>query len=73
MAKDYGQLWKDAFSASNEAQAIQTLSDILASKEGGDFISRLDSQDAELCVEVLDNVSCDLYSSHLPHSLRRSR
>jgi len=61
MAIDHRQLWTDATSANNEAQAIQTLSDILVNKEGRVFLSRLDSRDAELCVEILDNVSRDLH------------
>ena len=61
MAKDYGQLWKDVTHAIDEVQAVQTLAEILADKEGGTFISRLDNKDAELCIEILDCVSRDLY------------
>jgi len=61
MTKDYKQLWKDVTHAIDEVQAVQTLAEILADKEGGVFISRLDSKDAELCIEILDCVSCDLY------------
>jgi len=66
MAKDYQQLWKDAVSAMDKAQAIQTLSGILVDKEGRVFISCLDGKEAELCVEILDNVSRDPQSSHSP-------
>jgi len=64
MAVDYRQLWTDAVSANNKPQAVQTLSDILVNNEGRAFLSRLDSKDARLCVEILDSVSRDLYSPH---------
>jgi len=66
MAKDYHQLWKDAISAGDKAKAIQTLSDVLVEKEGRVFFSRLDGKEAKLCVEILDDVSCDPHSSHSP-------
>ena len=47
--------------AIDEVQAVQTLAEILADKEGGVFISRLDNKDAELCIEILDCVSRHLY------------
>jgi len=66
MAKDYRQLWEVAAGANNEAQAVQTLSNILADEEGRAFISGLDSERAESCVKILDNVSRDTYPPHLP-------
>jgi len=57
MTKDYQQLWKGAACATDEFQAVRTLAEILADKEGKEFIPRLDSKDAELCVEILGNVS----------------
>jgi len=48
----------------DEPQAIQTLAEILSSKDSKAFISRLDSKD-ELSVEVFGNLSPDL---HLPRS-----
>jgi len=65
MAKDYQQLWKNAVSAMDKAKAIQVMSGILVNKEGRVFISRLGGKDAELCVEILDNVSREL---HIPYS-----
>ena len=69
MAKDYRQLWENAACADNEAQAIQILFDLLVNEEGRTFVSRLDSKDTEVCVEILDNVSRDFCSSHLPPPL----
>jgi len=66
MARDYQRLWKDAISTRDNAKAIQALSDGLVEKEGRVFFSRLDGKEAELCVEILDDVSCDPHSSHLP-------
>jgi len=68
MAIDYQQLWNDAVSTRDKAKAIQTMSGVLVEKEGRVFISRLDTQNAELCVEILDDVSRDLHSPH-PHRL----
>jgi len=59
MTKDYEQLWKSVASATEAAQAVGTLAEILADKEGRVFISRLGGKDAELCIEILDDVSRD--------------
>lgn len=59
MAKGYQQLWKDVTSATDEAKAVRTLAGILADKEGRTFISCLERGDAELCIEILDRVSCN--------------
>ena len=58
MAKGYQQLWEDVANATDEAKAVRTLAGILADKEGRIFISRLERKDAELCIEILDHVSC---------------
>jgi len=73
MTTVHQQLWKDAVSAMDKAQAIQTLSGVLADQRGRVFISRLGSKDAELCVEILDNVSRDLHPPHssLPQAARQ--
>jgi len=70
MAKDYQQIWDSVADAVDGAQTVQTLSAILADKEGQAFISHLDNKSAALCVEILDNVS---YNLHLPSHLRPSR
>jgi len=67
MAKDYQHLWEGAVSAIDDAQAIQTLSSILADKEGRVFASRLDRKDTKLCAEILDNVSRGPHSSRSHH------
>ena len=62
MANDYWRLWMVVTNATDGAQAIQALAEILTDREGKVFISCLGSEDAELCVEILGNVSPDLYS-----------
>jgi len=75
MTKDYQRLWKDVTSSTDEAQPVQTLAEILADKEGRAFVSRLDSNDAELCIKILGNVSRHLYfpfsPPHGPSGYRR--
>ena len=66
MIKDYQKLWKGVTIATNEAQAIKTLAEILSDKEGKVVISRLDSGDAKLCIEILGNVSCDIHLHYSP-------
>lgn len=61
MAKDYEQLWKGATGVVDKVRAVQTLGEILADPEGRVFVSRLDGKGAELCIEILDQVSRDLY------------
>ena len=65
MTKDYEQLWKGVTHITDEAQAVRALADILADNEGRRFVSRLGGKDAELCIEILDDVSRDL---HFPPS-----
>jgi len=61
--KDYRRLWNGIAGATDKARS---LAEILADKEGRAFISRLDERDAELCIEILGDVS---YSLHLPFFL----
>ena len=60
-AKGYQRLWNDVAHANDEAKAVQTLAGVLADKGGRTFISRLDREDAELCIEILDHVSRDVH------------
>lgn len=61
MAKDYRQLWKVVTSASDEGKAVRTLAEIVLDKEGRSFILKLEHDDAELCMKVLDYVSRHSY------------
>ena len=61
MAKDYKRLWEHITNATNESKAVRTLAGILADSEGRAFISRLEHNEAELCIDILDHVSRDLY------------
>ena len=61
MAKDYQRLWKDVTGTKDEGKAVRTLAEILVDKEGRSFISNLERKDAELCIEILDQVSPDSY------------
>jgi len=60
MAEEYQRRWVGITNATDKAQAVRTLAEILTDKDGKAFISRLDSKDAELCVEILGNVSPEL-------------
>ena len=75
MANDYGRLWKDVTNTTDESKAVRILAKILADKEGRAFISRLKRRDAELCIEILDSVSCDahlLSSLAIPNNFSRA-
>ena len=61
MAKDYGGLWNDIINAVDETKAVRTLAEVLADKEGRTFLLRLEPEDAEFCVEILDRVSYNLH------------
>jgi len=61
MAKNYQRLWEEVTSGIDDAKSVRTLAEILVDKEGRAFISHLAHKDAELCIEILDHVSCDLY------------
>ena len=61
MSKDYGKLWGRVANTTDEGKAVRTLAEILADKEGRAFISHLGRENAELCMEILDHVSCDPY------------
>lgn len=60
MAKNYRRLWKDITNTIDEAKAVRILAEILVDKEGRAFVSHLDRKDAELCIEILGLVSCNL-------------
>jgi len=45
-----------------KAESTRILAEILANREGRNFISSLTRKDAELCIEVLTHVSRDLYT-----------
>jgi len=66
MAKDYQRLWKDVTSTDDEGEVVRILAEIVVDKEGRAFISNLECDDAELCIEILDRVSHDLYICPLP-------
>ena len=55
--RDPIRLWNDVTSTNDEDKAIRTLAEILVDKEGRRFISNLEREDAELCIEILDHVS----------------
>jgi hypothetical protein len=59
MAKDYRRLWKEVTSTTDKPKAVRILAEILVDKEGRASISRLERKEAELCIEILDHVSCD--------------
>ena len=61
MAKNYQQLWQDVASTSDEGKAVRTLAEIVLDKPGRAFISNFERDDAELCIEILDRVSRELY------------
>lgn len=65
MTEDYQQIWTGIANASEETQAIQALAGVTAAKDGRVFISRLDGEDAVLCIGILDRVS---YGSNSPFS-----
>jgi len=72
MTGDYQRLWEGATSATDEAQAVRALAGVLANKDGRAHVSHLDSSDAERCIEILSNVSRDLYLPLLlPHTVRQ--
>ena len=61
MAQDYRRLWEGVTSTSDEDKTVQTLAEILLDEKGRTFISNLPRKDAEICIEILDHVCCDLY------------
>ena len=66
MAKNYQGLWENVTSAVDEAQVVRTLAEIVVDKDGRVFISSLERESAELCIEILDRVSHHLHSSLSP-------
>ena len=70
MAVDFEKLWKKARTTTTEAKAVQTLAEILASKDGQEFILELESSEAEACIEILDHVRRPLNRSHATHQCK---
>jgi len=66
MTKDYQQLWSSVVNAADEAEAVQTLAEIVADSDGRDFALLLESGDAALCIVILYHVSV-AYVSPLHH------
>ena len=66
MATDFNGQWKNARTATDEAESVRTLTKILSSKEGRTFVFNLDPQDATFCIEILDHVSPLQSHSHPP-------
>ena len=72
-SKDYGKLWKHITSTTDDGKAVRTLAEILADKEGRNFILRLGREDAEFCIEILDHVCRDLLLPSLSPSQMASQ
>ena len=64
MAVNFDKLWKKTRNATNEAESVRTLAEILSSKDGRKFILDLESADALLCIEILDQVSSNPSIDH---------
>jgi len=60
MDKNFQQPRDDTAESPKMPGTIQDLSKILADKKGRDFIVGLKDKEAELCMNLLDLVSCDL-------------
>jgi len=60
MTKDHRQLWKDVTNATDKAEAVQTLAEIVADPDGRAFTLNLGPEDVALCIETLDYVSWNL-------------
>jgi len=67
MAKNYRRLWEGVAKATDDVEAVRALAEIVVDKQGRAFTLDLKHEEAELCVETLDYVSCDL---SLPPLLR---
>jgi len=61
IAENYQPLWEDVTSTNDEGEAVRTLAGIVLNREGRAFVSNLERDDAELCIEILDCVSRDPY------------
>ena len=70
MSKDCERLWKKVMKANDEGNAIQILLEILSDKEGRDFITNLEKEDAKFCIEILDDVSRNPHSPPVLSHLR---
>ena len=75
MAVDFSGLWESAraAAASDEAESVRQMAEILSSKDGRTFILDLEPSDAELCIEILDHVNTltGCFHNHSPIRLFR--
>ena len=71
MARDSRQLWKDLTRTTDKGEAFRILAETLVDKAAG-LLSRLEREDAELCVEILGHGRRDLHS-HSPFRPFRRR
>jgi len=52
MTKDYGNIWNHVIGTTDEGGAVRALAEILADKEGRDFVFLLGPEDSGLCAEI---------------------
>lgn len=64
MSVNFTRLWKKARAAPNETEFVRSLAEILSSRDGRKFILTLNQEDAEQCIEIMDQVR----SPHLYYS-----
>ena len=57
MPKDYQQLWRGVANETDQGTAVRILSEILNDTEGRSFASRLERNEGEVCIGILDHVS----------------
>jgi len=60
MPKDYQQLWRGVANATDQDAAVRILTEMLNDTEGRSFASRLERNQGEVCIEILDHVSREL-------------
>jgi len=60
VVKDYQQLWKGVADATDKAEAVRVLAEIVADFDGRTFALGLGPEAVKLCVETLDYVGCFL-------------
>lgn len=63
MDKDYRQLWEAAADSTDKIKAVRCLAKILAKDKERHFISDVGKEGAELCIDILNYVSCYLFLS----------
>ena len=56
MLVNFNRLWKKARAAPNETEFIQSLAEILSSRDGRKYILTLNRQGAEQCIEIMVHV-----------------